>query len=379
MKKLSLIILSFCLLLLAVSCQKHALPSIAGAIEAGKEETQPVSELEVTGQNSITENQPIESESAQLDGSDKEALSTPEPDTSSNESDPTAAGPKDSSIQIQDQSGESITTPSAIQLPYTEPETDEDNAEYEILIPDEYKNLPCYYPEKAKRYFRYHELNPDLGYEKAILYVNIGLDKPFYSNTKIILEPDRIDVLVNKYNKTPDKFKPRLEELPPEICAEGVGKQYLRNDAKEAFIRMHMEAKEFGLNITAYGTYRSIRAQKDIWNSKVNSGRSIEDVDRLNARGGHSEHHTGLAVDVITNSYAVEGTKEFEWYRENAHKYGFIVRYPKGAEHITGYQYEPWHLRYLGESLAKDVYESGLTYEEYYAVYIEPGLRNKLN
>ena len=183
-----------------------------------------------------------------------------------------------------------------------------------------------------------------------------------------------MNVLVNKYRKLPDTYAPELVELPKELCVPGTAKQYMRKEAKEAFERMHYDAKKLGLNITAYGTYRSIKTQHDIWNRKVNSGRSIEDVDRLNARGGHSEHNTGLAVDVIINDYEVEKTKEFEWYKDHAHEYGFIIRYPKGQEGITGYLYEPWHLRYLGVDLATKVYNSGLTYEAYYVMEIEPYL-----
>ena len=370
MKKLFLIILSFCLMLFAVSCQKNAIPSMAGAIDAGNEEAQLVSDPLITDPNPINETQPT--------GSDNEAVSAPEADTGGNESDPTHTGPKDPYASIQNQST-GTTSPSAIEYLYEEEISEEEIARYASLIPDEYKTLSYYYPEKAKRYVKYNELNPGLGYGKSILYVNIGLDKPFYSNIKTITEPDRIDVLVNKYNKLPGSFSPRLVELPSELCAEGVGKQYLRRDAKEAFEKMHRDAKEFGLNITAFGTYRSIQVQNYIWDSKINSGRTIEDVDKLNSRGGHSEHHTGLAIDVIRNSYVVESTPEFEWYKDNAHKYGFIIRYPKDMEHITGYQYEPWHLRYLGVELATSVYESSLTYEEYYALYIEPGMRSCFN
>ncbi|MDD4493754.1 MAG: M15 family metallopeptidase, partial [Eubacteriales bacterium] len=116
----------------------------------------------------------------------------------------------------------------------------------------------------------------------------------------------------------------------------------------------------------------SVKPQNYIWQREVKSGRAVADVDSLNARGGHSEHHTGLAVDVIISNYSVEKSDEFEWYKDNCYKYGFIIRYPKGKEIITGYAYEPWHLRYLGEDLAVLVYESGLTYEEYYELKIEP-------
>jgi D-alanyl-D-alanine carboxypeptidase len=239
------------------------------------------------------------------------------------------------------------------------------------LIPLEYQKLNFFNPELAERYIEYKDEHPDYDYKKVITYVNIGIDKPFLSDINIIKEPHSTNVLVNKYNKLPDDFEPKLTEIHSSMCAPGMGKQYLRNDAKEAFEKMHNDAKELGLNITAYGTYRSIALQHNIWNNQVKSGRTIEDVDSLHSRGGHSEHHTGLTVDVIKNNYSVEDSKEYLWYKDNAHKYGFIIRYPLGKEHITGYSYEPWHLRFLGVELATEVYNSGLTYEEYYVMMID--------
>jgi len=245
--------------------------------------------------------------------------------------------------------------------------------ENEIILEElkNYEYLSYFKDENTDRYVIYKKNNPDLPYEKVITYVNIGLDHDFYENVKIAKNINSITVLVNKYNKLPDDFEPELVRLDHSYCAEGRGPQYLRKEAADAFIKMCENAKKFGLKITAYGTYRSIRTQHRIWNNAVRSGRSIEDVDNFNSRGGHSEHHTGLAVDVIKNNYSVEKTKEFEWYSKNAHKYGFIIRYPRNKEHITGYKYEPWHLRYVGD-IAEKIYESGLTYDEYYVTVIEP-------
>ncbi|UZQ86607.1 M15 family metallopeptidase [Thermoclostridium stercorarium] len=239
-----------------------------------------------------------------------------------------------------------------------------------------YSGLPYFIEEYSERYIDYKRKNPDLPYEKVITYVNIGLDYDFYENVHVVEDGHEITVLVNKYNKLDDDFTPELTQLDQSVCVPGRGPQYLRREACEAFVKMHSDAKKLGLNITAYGTYRSIKKQHEIWNNAVKSGRTVEEVDSLNARGGHSEHHTGLAVDVIINDYAVEQTEEFKWYSENAHKYGFIIRYPKGKEHITGYKYEPWHLRYVGPEIAKEVYEKGITYDEYYVQAIQPA-KNK--
>lgn len=232
-------------------------------------------------------------------------------------------------------------------------------------------NLPYYREENAERYAKYREENPDMAFQQVVVYVNIGLDREFYEGIKPAVNIDSLSVLVNKFYKLPDDFKPELTKLPDSLCVQDAGEQFLRKDAAEALLKMSEDAKKEGLNILVYGTYRSISTQNTIWNNAINSGRTQEDVDSLNARGGHSEHHTGLAVDVIKNNYSVADTPEYEWYKDKAHEYGFIIRYPKGKEHITGYKYEPWHLRYVGPEIAAAVYESGLTYEEYYVTIID--------
>ena len=152
-----------------------------------------------------------------------------------------------------------------------------------------------------------------------ILDVNIG--QIFYTGIVTIKDPDALNVLRISTVSCPIHMRLSLWNFRKNYVP-CTAKQYMRKEEKEAFERMHYDSKKLGLNITAYGTYRSIKTQHDIWNRKVNSGRSIEDVDRLNARGGHSEHNTGLAVDVIINDYEVEKIKEFEWYKDYAHEYG---------------------------------------------------------
>ncbi len=124
-----------------------------------------------------------------------------------------------------------------------------------------------------------------------------------------------------------------------------------------------------GYNIsTSYSGYRSYTYQNGLYWSYVSSYGEAR-ADTFSARAGYSEHQTGLAFDLIDGyGNLVESSREVNWIAKNAHKYGFIVRYQKGKEHITGYQAEPWHLRYLGVDLATKVYNSGLTLEEYLGV-----------
>ena len=133
----------------------------------------------------------------------------------------------------------------------------------------------------------------------------------------------------------------------------------------DAFIEMADDAEEEDLKLVINEAYRSYEDQKEIYDA---SG------DKIAAKPGHSEHNASLAIDIITPEYDDEDfdkSKEYAWLLKNSYKYGFILRYPKDKENITGYDYEPWHFRYLGKDLATKVFKSGLTYDEYYAYYIE--------
>jgi len=126
-------------------------------------------------------------------------------------------------------------------------------------------------------------------------------------------------------------------------------------------------ASKEGLNIYSSSDYRSYSEQSAIYNNYV-SWYGKATADTFSARPGHSEHQTGLAIDVNTIDDSFADTPEAVWLANHAHEYGFIIRYPKGKESITGYKYEPWHIRYLGVEKATDVYNSGLTLEEYLGI-----------
>lgn len=146
------------------------------------------------------------------------------------------------------------------------------------------------------------------------------------------------------------------------------------SEARAAFDLMAQDAKKQGFEIVAFSTYRSYEYQSTLYNRYVEKD-GKDNADRYSARPGYSEHQTGLAFDVgekgKENLWLTEEFGETDagkWLMENAHKYGFILRYPKGKEPITGYMYESWHYRYLGVELATKVKESGLTLEEYLGI-----------
>lgn len=134
--------------------------------------------------------------------------------------------------------------------------------------------------------------------------------------------------------------------------------------AASALSRLQAGAKNAGFSMPLLSGYRSFDYQDKLYR-KYAAEDGIAAANTYSAWPGHSEHQTGLAFDVgsISNNYG--STRAGKWLAAHAHEYGFIIRYPKGKEHITGYQYEPWHVRYLGVDLATKVYKSGLCLEEY--------------
>ncbi|MEW9051427.1 MAG: D-alanyl-D-alanine carboxypeptidase family protein [Neobacillus sp.] len=144
--------------------------------------------------------------------------------------------------------------------------------------------------------------------------------------------------------------------------------------ARGAFEKMKTAAHNQGLTLTLTSGYRSYEYQKDLYWRYVSIYGQAE-ADRFSAYPGYSEHQTGLAFDIGGSNRSAwvnsgfDGTPEAKWLANNAHNYGFILRYPPGKEHITGYMYESWHFRYLGVEVATKVYKSGLTLEEYLGEY----------
>lgn len=197
------------------------------------------------------------------------------------------------------------------------------------------KNILCEYFFYLNIYFM-----GDYMYINNILIVNkcFGLDKSFIpKNTYINLEG-------------------------VDSSKEGLCKETIDN-----FTIMKKDASKHKLNIWIESGYRSYKYQEKLYNNYViKYGKS--NADTFSAKAGHSEHQTGLALDLNTIDDTFINTLEYKWINENAYKYGFIIRYPLGKENITGYKFEPWHLRYVGYPLSKTLYNNGnwITLEEYF-------------
>lgn len=147
-------------------------------------------------------------------------------------------------------------------------------------------------------------------------------------------------------------------------------KPMLRSDIKEYVDKLINDAQELGLPIIVDSGYRSFKYQQVVLDALIKE--KGDEAFKLVALPGASEHQTGLAIDFayyengIYNDDVKENDKEAIWLKNNAWKYGFILRYPKGKENVTGYNFEPWHFRFVGLKLAKYLFKNDLTLEEYY-------------
>ena len=214
------------------------------------------------------------------------------------------------------------------------------------------------------RYIDYKSKN-DVSYEDAVTFVNIGLDKTFYEDYKEINEFS-YTMLVNKYNKLGNNFTPpELVSFPSEYCHGTCPED--NKTVVEAFVQMAEALKEEkNLKIYVNSAYRSFDNQEETYNRLIKAYGPNYDV----AKAGFSEHQTGLSVDIGSGSSdTFKGSKEAEWLKDNAYKYGFIFRYSSDKTKITGYN-EPWHYRYVGD-IAKDIYEKNITFDEYYVKYLD--------
>ncbi|WP_083402097.1 D-alanyl-D-alanine carboxypeptidase family protein [Bacillus sp. MUM 116] len=185
--------------------------------------------------------------------------------------------------------------------------------------------------------------------------------------------PESIPVLVNKQNKLPDSYNPKdlvLTKVDFIGAPANADKRKMRKEAAVALQKLFAGAKKDGVTLIGVSAYRSHATQVALFNSYAKRD-GYEKARTYSALPGTSEHETGLAIDVTGGngrcaaSDCFGGTNEAIWLEKHVAEYGFIIRYPKGKEAITGYQYEPWHIRYVGKKIATEIMSKGITLEEY--------------
>ena len=183
-------------------------------------------------------------------------------------------------------------------------------------------------------------------------------------------ESDITMVVVNKNNGVPDEIAKNIEKNLKRCGKKDVGKVIY-----DDLCKMFDDAKKDGINLWVCSGYRSQKYQEGLFNRQLNimqkrgfkGEEAIKMAEKSVAKPGHSEHNIGLAVDIncADSQLKFEDSAEYKWLNKNAHKYGFIERYPKGKEYLTGCIFEPWHWRYVGKEDAKEIKNSGKTLEEY--------------
>ena len=222
-------------------------------------------------------------------------------------------------------------------------------------------NEQYYIPYNLDRYLSYANKNENI--KDVISIVNVGADNEWYTNTKETNVDEGIKMLVNKFHYLKEDYLP--DDIVPISNWYAYAGHSTKKGVYDKYVSMWEAANKEGLTLLVNSSYRTFEDQQNEYDMSN---------DDYASRPGFSEHQTGLALDIVT--YDIQGnefenTDEFKWLQENAHNYGFILRYPKDKEYITGYNYESWHYRYVGKDLATKVKESGLTYDEYYAYYCE--------
>lgn len=240
------------------------------------------------------------------------------------------------------------------------------NKEYIDLIKQKY-----FIEDNIKEYIEYK--NEDkYPLIDVIALVNTNAYKGWYKDTRKTDISKGILMLTNKIYSLDSSYNSDDMIIVSKMYSYG-DNQILTKEAYEAFIKMFKSAKEQNLTLIINSSFRSYEDQEEIY-EYYKSIKGEEYADSIAAKAGFSEHQTGLAIDIQTygsSAKTFEEFDEFKWLQDNAYKYGFILRYPKDKEYITGYDYESWHYRYVGLDAAQYIHDNNITFDEYYAYFVE--------
>lgn len=226
-------------------------------------------------------------------------------------------------------------------------------------------------PDTKKAEFEYYYTNSPMEGQDMEDFVNSTSTPRAY--IEVDTDPDSYRVLVNRTYLISKDYIPG-DLVVPDIPFSFSGtyeKSYMRKQAARALEKLFAGGEKKGIYLKGVSAFRSYERQKQIYNNNVRN-RGTEKTDKVSAIPGSSEHQTGLSIDVSCNSVGCSLEKSFgktpegKWLSKNCYKYGFVIRYPKNKSDITGYSYEPWHIRYVGKNLAEYLYKNKLTLEEYY-------------
>ncbi len=235
---------------------------------------------------------------------------------------------------------------------------------------EQYFSIPYAKLKNYDRYVAYYDKEREDA-ETTVLHVNMDFDQEEYTNP-IKIDTFSEDVLVNKHRMLTEKFVPKqLKEVPSEYLKNKNDEIMVHQSVLSAFKRMMQEALKDGKHILINSGYRSYQDQLDTM-ELYREAYGQNYVDNYVAKAGFSEHQTGMSIDVASQDVSIfVESEEYGWMMDHAYEYGFILRYPKSKEEITGYKCEAWHYRYVGIKAAKYIHDHNITYDEYYMMFLE--------
>ena len=245
------------------------------------------------------------------------------------------------------------------------------NEKYLKLMEEKY-----FFKKNFYKYIDYMNQNKKLDLSTIVRNINIHLDSKFYEVEFNTDTSKDTSMLVNKYYLLGSDYEPNdLVTISQTYSWGDQGSQKTRKVTYDAFLEMWNSAKEEqGYYLMVSSSYRSYNEQEIVYNNyKDKKGQKY--ADGIAARPGSSEHQTGLSLDIFSklnsNKNTFKDTETAKWLKDNAYRFGFILRYPEELVKVTGYNYESWHFRYVGKEIAKYIYENNISFEEYYAYFIE--------
>uniref|UniRef100_UPI003FED6719 M15 family metallopeptidase n=1 Tax=Candidatus Ventrenecus sp. TaxID=3085654 RepID=UPI003FED6719 len=233
-----------------------------------------------------------------------------------------------------------------------------------------------YFLEKnLEDYKEYINKNNETDYAKAISIVNVHANHKWYQLELNTNEDLGMLMNVNKFYTLSETYTPEnLKNIDLTYAYGEEGENKLIDYAYDKFLELWQAANDQGFYLMVTSSYRDYESQKEIYDYRVSTWGERK-ADETAARPGHSEHQTGLVIDMTSKTEPLADSftdsEAYKWLKENAYKYGFIERYPEGKTYLTGYNPESWHWRYVGLEAAKTMHDEDITFDEYYAFYIE--------
>lgn len=233
-----------------------------------------------------------------------------------------------------------------------------------------------YFLEKnLEDYKEYINKNNETDYAKVISIVNVHANHKWYQLELNTNEDLEMLMNVNKFYALSETYTPEnLKNIDLTYAYDEEGKNKLIDYAYDKFLELWQAANDQGFYLMVTSSYRDYESQKEIYDYRVSTWGERK-ADETAARPGHSEHQTGLVIDMTSKTEPLADSftdsEAYKWLKENAYKYGFIERYPEGKTYLTGYNPESWHWRYVGLEPAKTMHDENITFDEYYAFYVE--------